>query len=97
MTSPAGGFTSTTTSWISARTMRFFRRTSVSGQFHAVSSLGARSSNSSFVGVYGELLIRQATGHATLLHPFLYVIDSKRALSFGEAVCPGKVDMFSRR
>jgi hypothetical protein len=31
------------------------------------------------------LLIRQATGHATLLHPFLYVIDSKRALSFGEA------------
>jgi hypothetical protein len=35
--------------------------------------------------VYGELLIRQVTGHATLLHPFLYVIDSKRALSFGEA------------
>jgi hypothetical protein len=35
--------------------------------------------------VYGELLIRPATGHATLLHPFLYVIDSKRALSFGEA------------
>jgi hypothetical protein len=29
--------------------------------------------------------IRQATWHATLLHPFIYVIDSKRALSFGEA------------
>ena len=25
--------------------------------------------------VYGELLFRQATWHATLLHPFLYVID----------------------
>jgi hypothetical protein len=24
-------------------------------------------------------------GHETLLHPFLYVIDFKRALSFGEA------------
>ena len=35
--------------------------------------------------VYGELLFRQATRHATLLRPFLYVIDSKRALSFGEA------------
>ena len=35
--------------------------------------------------VYGELLIRPASGHATLLHHFLYVIDSKRALSFGEA------------
>jgi hypothetical protein len=34
--------------------------------------------------VYGELLIRQAIGHATLLHPFLYVIDSKRAFRFGE-------------
>jgi hypothetical protein len=35
--------------------------------------------------VYGELLFRQATWDATLLHPFLYVIDFKRALSFGEA------------
>jgi hypothetical protein len=35
--------------------------------------------------VYGELLIRPATGDAALLHPFLYVIDSKRALGFGEA------------
>src|SRR4029077_14958734 len=35
--------------------------------------------------VYGELLFRQATWHATLLHPFLYVIDSKCALKFGEA------------
>jgi hypothetical protein len=35
--------------------------------------------------VYGELLFRQATWHATLLHPFLYVIDSKRAPNFGEA------------
>ena len=35
--------------------------------------------------VYGELLFRQATWHATLLHPFLYVIDFKRALGFGEA------------
>jgi hypothetical protein len=31
------------------------------------------------------LLFRQATRHATLLHPFLYVIDFKRALGFGEA------------
>jgi len=37
------------------------------------------------IPVYGELLIRQATGHATLFHPSLYVIDSKRAFSFGEA------------
>jgi hypothetical protein len=37
------------------------------------------------LAVYGELLFRQATWHATLLHPFLYVIDSKRALNFGEA------------
>jgi hypothetical protein len=35
--------------------------------------------------VYGELLLRRATWHETLLHPFLYVIDFKRALSFGEA------------
>jgi hypothetical protein len=35
--------------------------------------------------VYGELLFRRATWHETLLHPFLYVIDFKRALSFGEA------------
>jgi hypothetical protein len=35
--------------------------------------------------VYGELLFRQATWHATLLHPFRYVIDFKRALNFGEA------------
>jgi len=35
--------------------------------------------------VYGELLLRRATWHETLLHPFLYVIDSKQALSFGEA------------
>ena len=46
--------------------------------------------------VYGELLLRRATWHETLLHPFLYVIDFKRALSFGEAVRPEKVDMFSR-
>ena len=38
-----------------------------------------------FSPVYGELLFRQATRHATLLHPFLYVIDFKRALGFGEA------------
>jgi hypothetical protein len=31
------------------------------------------------------LLIRQAAWHATLLHPFLYAVDLKRALSFGEA------------
>jgi hypothetical protein len=31
------------------------------------------------------LLFRQVTWHATLLHHFLYVIDSKRALNFGEA------------
>ena len=37
------------------------------------------------VAVYGELLIRQAAWHATLLHPFLYAVDLKRALSFGEA------------
>jgi hypothetical protein len=30
------------------------------------------------------LLFRQAW-HATLLHPFLYVIDLKSALNFGEA------------
>jgi hypothetical protein len=35
--------------------------------------------------VYGELLFRQATGNATLLHPLLYVVDFKRALGFGEA------------
>jgi len=35
--------------------------------------------------VYGKLLFRQATWHAALLHPFLYVIDFKRALGFGEA------------
>jgi hypothetical protein len=35
--------------------------------------------------VYRELLIRQAAWHATLLHPFLYVVDLKRALNFGEA------------
>jgi len=34
--------------------------------------------------VYGELLFRQARWHTTLLRRFLYVIDSKRALSFGE-------------
>jgi len=34
--------------------------------------------------VAGELLFRQATWDATLLHPFLYVIDSKRAFNFGE-------------
>ena len=39
--------------------------------------------------VYGELLLRRATWHETLLHPFLYVIDFKRALSFGEAQ-PGR-------
>jgi hypothetical protein len=31
------------------------------------------------------LLLRQAAWHATLLHPFLYAVDLKRALSFGEA------------
>ncbi len=35
--------------------------------------------------VYGELLFYQAERHATLLHLFLYVIDFKRALNFGEA------------
>ena len=35
--------------------------------------------------VYGELLLRRATWHETLLHPFPYVIDFKCALSFGEA------------
>jgi hypothetical protein len=29
--------------------------------------------------------------------PFLYVIGFKGALNFGEAVRPGKVDMFSRK
>jgi hypothetical protein len=38
--------------------------------------------------VYGELLFDQAKRHATLLHPFLYVIDFKRALNFGEAQPP---------
>jgi hypothetical protein len=37
--------------------------------------------------VYGELLFRQATWHATLLHPFFYVIDSKRAPNCGKAQC----------
>jgi len=37
------------------------------------------------IPVYGELLFREATWHETLLRPFFYVIDSKRALSFGEA------------
>jgi hypothetical protein len=31
------------------------------------------------------LLFRQATSHETLLHPFPYAIDFKRALNFGEA------------
>jgi hypothetical protein len=31
------------------------------------------------------LLFRQAAWHATLLHPFLHVVDLKRALNFGEA------------
>src|SRR5260370_33239576 len=35
--------------------------------------------------VYGELLFRQAKQHATLLTPFRYVIDFKRALGFGVA------------
>ena len=35
--------------------------------------------------VYGELLFRQAAWHATLLHPFLYVVDLERALNFDEA------------
>jgi hypothetical protein len=35
--------------------------------------------------VYGELLFRQATGNATLLHPLLYVVDFKRLLGFDEA------------
>jgi len=38
--------------------------------------------------VPGELLFRVTTGHVTLLRPFLYVIDFKRALSFGEAQRP---------
>jgi hypothetical protein len=38
----------------------------------------------SFLCVYGELLFRQAAWHA-LLHPFLHVVDLKRALNFGEA------------
>jgi len=45
----------------------------------------ARTKEGTHQPVYGELLFRQATWHATLLRPFLYVIDSKRALSFGEA------------
>jgi hypothetical protein len=44
-----------------------------------------RSSSVRPGGVAGELLFRQATWPATLLHPFLYVIDFKRALNFGEA------------
>jgi hypothetical protein len=44
-----------------------------------------RSMNLKYSPVYGELLLRRATWHGTLLHPFLYVIDFKRALSFGEA------------
>jgi hypothetical protein len=35
--------------------------------------------------VYGQLLFRQAAWDATLLHPFLYVVDLKCALNFGEA------------
>jgi hypothetical protein len=35
--------------------------------------------------IYGELLFRQAAWHATLLHPFLYVVDLKRVINFGEA------------
>jgi hypothetical protein len=38
------------------------------------------------------LLIRQAAWHATLLHPFLYVVDLKRALNFGEAQVMQKLD-----
>jgi hypothetical protein len=53
--------------------------------FHPVSELLVRWKAGDPEAVYGELLIRQATGHATLLHPSLYVIDSKRAFSFGEA------------
>jgi hypothetical protein len=49
------------------------------------------------VPVYGELLIRPATGHATLLHPFLCVIDSKRALSFGEAQVKDLAGILERR
>jgi len=38
--------------------------------------------------VAGELLIRQAAWHATLLHHFLYVLDLERALNFGEVQRP---------
>jgi hypothetical protein len=48
-------------------------------------TLGAGQDMKFLKGVYGELLLRRATWHETLLHPFLYVIDFKRALSFGEA------------
>jgi hypothetical protein len=47
------------------------------------------------VPVYGELLFHQATWHARLLHPFLYVIDSKRALGFGEAQRKNSIQQFS--
>jgi hypothetical protein len=36
------------------------------------------------------LLLRRATWHETLLHRFLYVIDFKRALSFGEGQVSGQ-------
>ena len=55
------------------------------GTFFFVPGLKPRLAHWLEIPVYSELLIRQATGHATLLHRFLYVIDSKRALSFGEA------------
>jgi hypothetical protein len=35
--------------------------------------------------VAGEVFFLDIPFYRTLLHPFLYVIDSKRALSFGEA------------
>ena len=57
------------------------------GLWRAIAKTQQRGESLSYIlrpnPVYGELLFRRATRHATLLHPFLYVIDFKRALSFG--------------
>ena len=42
-------------------------------------------------------VISSSPGHVQCYVRSLYVIHSKGALNYGEAVRPGKVDMFSRR
>ena len=75
---------------------RFNRREQQLQMFDTTQEYSERESSGLFGLSFAETPRQLNFIHATCYTASLHVVDFKCAPNFGEAVCPGKVDMFSR-